>query len=123
MGNKENQSGNTRSNSWRPYYNKNNKKSSNGQATSGSNKPRLTRELKFHMHDSSQRKTSESYGKIKESIILKIQKTFTSSRLIVESISANKVHVFSVPELKESTKADAAKVLENRMLEMKWKED
>ena len=41
----------------------------------------------------------ESYGKIKESIILKIQKTFTSLRLIVESISANEVHVFSVPEL------------------------
>ena len=76
------------------------------------------------MHDLSQQKTSESYGKIKESIVLKIQKTFTSSRLIVQSISTNKAQVFSVPELKASLKVDAAeKALENRMLEMKWKVD
>ena len=83
LGNKENTSS---SNSRRPHFNKNKKTSSNGQATSGSNsnKPRLTRELKFHMHNSSQQKTSESYGKIKESIVLKIQKVFTSSILIVK---------------------------------------
>ena len=71
MGNKENVNS---SNSKRTYYNRNRKKSSNGQATSGgnSNKPRLTRELKFHMHDSYQRKTSESYGQIKKSLVLKI---------------------------------------------------
>ena len=123
MGNKENTNS---SNSRRSYFSKNKKTSSNGQATSGSNsnKPRLTRELKFHMHDSSQRKTSESYGKINESIVLKIQKTFTSSRLIAQSISTNVAQVFKSPELTASAKVDADnKALENRMLETKWKAD
>ena len=34
------------------------------------------REMKFQMHHSVQRKTSESFGTIRETIILKIQKTF-----------------------------------------------
>ena len=55
MCNMENQSGSTnKSNSNNKLYHRDNKKNSNGQANSGnSNKPRLTRELKFHMHDSS----------------------------------------------------------------------
>ena len=35
-------------------------------------------EMKFYMHNSAQRKSSESFGKIKEEIILKIQLTFES---------------------------------------------
>ena len=36
-------------------------------------KPTVTvRELKFHLHDSAKRKTSVSFGKIKEATVLKI---------------------------------------------------
>ena len=41
--------------------------------------------MKFHMHDSQARKTSESYEKIRKIIILKIQESFDESINIVES--------------------------------------
>ena len=56
----------------------------------------MTRELEFHLHDSSQHKTSESYGEIKEAKLLKVKKTFIIWILIVKSISTNKEHAFSV---------------------------
>ena len=40
------------------------------------NNPPKARELKFYLHDSAGRKQSESFGKIKEAIINKIQRMF-----------------------------------------------
>ena len=54
--------------------------------TSKNNNPPKIRELKFYLHDSAQRKTSESFNKIKEAIITKIQKTFEDSVDVVESL-------------------------------------
>ena len=50
-------------------------KSANGLSTSTSNKAKI-RELKFYIYDSAQRNTLESYGKIVDAIIQKIQRTF-----------------------------------------------
>ena len=47
------------------------RKKSSGAGTESVNKPKLKRELIFHMHDASQRKTSESFARIKESIVWK----------------------------------------------------
>ena len=61
MVNNENHTGSTNkyNSDKKPYY-RNNNKISNGQANSdNNNNPRLTRELKFHMYDSSQNKIGE----------------------------------------------------------------
>ena len=67
-----------------------------------SNKPTV-RELKFHLHDSTQRKSSESYGKIFDAIIVKIQKSFDDSLDIVTSIETKTKKTFE-----KTTPADAA---------------
>ena len=59
--------------------------SANGSSPDNSSKPKQ-RELKFYLHDSNQRKTSESYNKIVDTIITKIQRTFDDSLDIVSSI-------------------------------------
>ena len=54
-----------------------NKNTVNGNKNNDkNNNPPKTREFKFYLHDSVGRKQSESFGKIKEAIIIKIQKTF-----------------------------------------------
>ena len=57
--------------------------------SNGNEKPsKAVREYKFYLHDSTQRKSSESFGKIKESIIMKIQNTFVNPIAIAESLSS-----------------------------------
>ena len=51
-----------------------NSKTTNGTNTNKNNNPSKVREHKFYLHDSAQRKTSESFNKIKEAIVTKIQK-------------------------------------------------
>ena len=60
------------------------KSTSNG--ANKNNNPWKTREVKFHLHDSAQRKTSESFNKIVDAIVTRIQKTFEDSIDIVTSI-------------------------------------
>ena len=62
-------------NSRRPYYGAR-KKAITSKAGSQSNSSGC--ELRFHMHDSVHRKKAESYGKMKEAIVLRIQKTFNN---------------------------------------------
>ena len=104
----------------RPFYRK------RTNATDGNvSTPRAAvREMKFHMHDSAQRKTSESFGKIKEAIILKIQKTFKDSIDIAESIRNNVKKVFKATELTKSTKTDGdEKAMENMLFLEQFKID
>ena len=56
----------------KPFY----RKKGNGGAENNTAVTKKVKELKFYLHDSAARKASESFGKIKESIILKIHKTF-----------------------------------------------
>ena len=71
----------------------------NGTANNGkNNNPPKVREFKFYLHDSVQRKQSESYGKIKEAIITKIQKTFDDSVDLVTSLESKTKKVYSEPE-------------------------
>ena len=82
--------------------NSNNSKT-NGTINSGKNNnlPKI-REFKFYMHDSVQRKQSESFGKIKEAIITKIQKTFDDSVDLVTSLESKTKKVYSEPEAGEA---------------------
>ena len=74
------------------------------------------------MHDSDQQKTSDSFGRIKEAIVLKIQTTFKNPMKVAESITSMKLSRFKEPEFTVSVNTDAdAKNLENRMSEMKYK--
>ena len=82
--------------------NRNNNSSVPGNNSQNGNKPK-SREYKFHMHDDAQRKTSESFNKIKEAIVLKIQKTFDEPREVAGSIKKNIKKVFAEPELAELT--------------------
>ena len=46
------------------------------------------------MHNEQQRNTSNSFGKIKEAIVLKIKKTFDNCMHTVESISSGEIKLF-----------------------------
>ena len=87
----------------------------------------MKRELIFHMHDASQRKTSESFARIKESIVSEIEINFENSNHVAASIEDGNRKVFSEPTLQESTvdptvNAVNARLhaLQNRQQEMKW---
>ena len=113
--NRENSNSSNTRGSKKPYYR--NKKMTEYAA---SNKPRLIREMKFHMHDSQQWKASKSFHKIKESIVTKIKIIFESPSKVVESITSMRLSVLSEPTLTASTKTNAdEKELENKMLEIK----
>ena len=71
---------------------------SNGTITSKNNNLPKIREYKFYLHDSAQRKTSESFNKIKEAIITKIQKTFDDSIDVVESLEKKTKKVYEEPD-------------------------
>ena len=78
------------------------------------------------MHDSAARKTSESFGRIKESMILKIQMSFEDPIYLSESIISKKNKIFTKPEKSKSTLGDteevaAEKALENEMYLEEWK--
>ena len=75
---------------------KNSIPSTTGTAKTSDNKPK-TREFKFYLHDSAQRKQSENFNRIKEAIILKIQKTFNDPKRITESLVQMAKHVFTEP--------------------------
>ena len=60
------------------------------------------RELKFFMHDSQQRKNAESFEKIKNAILLRIQETFEDAMYITESLEKSKKRVFVKPEVRKS---------------------
>ena len=126
MGNKENSSattnasGSNKSNRKRPFYR-------NIMSTSDGNNAKPTvavRELKFHLHDSAKRKHSESFGKIKEAIVLKIQKSFDDPIAIAESISGNAKKLFKKTELQKSELDDPVmKAMENTLFMEEWKID
>ena len=85
------------------------------------NLPKM-RELKFYMHDSVQRKQSESFGKIKEAIITKIQKTFDDSVDLVASLENNVKKIYIEPVIDEAATigTDAQKARMDRLAEKKW---
>ena len=67
------------------------------------------------MHDSAQRKQSENYNRIKEAIILKIQKTFDDPERITESLVQMTKHTFTEPSpgTRSSTGSDAEQAWDN----------
>ena len=71
--------------------------------------------MKFHMHDASQRKTSESFERIKEYIFSDIMREFDNSKYVSASIENRVIKFFSESTLQESTVPR-----ENRQLEKKW---
>ena len=63
----------------RRRYTQRNKSDSNNLGNNQPNKDNKPkqREMVFHLHDSTQRKTSESFNKIVEATIIKIEKILT----------------------------------------------
>ena len=91
-----------------PFYRKWTSTTSTSNGNSSKPTKVAVREMKFHMHDSVQRKTSESFGKIRETIILKIQKKFDDPVDMIESIRNKNKKVFekTKPVISTSTEAD-----------------
>ena len=58
-------------------------------------KPKLMMEMKFHMHDTKQRKTSDSFERIKEKIVSEIKREFDKSNHVVTSIETGVIRNFS----------------------------
>ena len=76
------------------------------------------RKMIFHMHDSAQRKTLKSFGRIKEALILKIQKTFDDPIVLAQSISENTKKIFKKTEIQKSVSADPSTKLIGNMIYM-----
>ena len=116
--NKENKKNNNRR-----KFRRNFKKTKSLDSTNGQNDGKTKiKEYKFHMHDSAQRKTSESFGKIRDAIILKINKTFDAPLEVVESIRTGAKVTPSEPTLVRSTAGDPiVKAAEDTINLEKWK--
>ena len=101
MGSKENTPSSANSgNKNRRRFTRGKNNSSGTQNSNQNNKPKtVVQEMKFYMHDSAQRKSSESFGKIKEAIILKIQSTFESPVDIVKSLRDGTKKMFNKPTM------------------------
>ena len=83
-----------------------------------------SRKLKFHMHDSALRKNAESFGKVKEAIVLRIQKTFTNGRDLAECLQDGTEKVFNEPILQRAINEDAdTMAFQQKMFDMKWQVD
>ena len=78
---------------------KNSSQKSNGTSQASTANKSKTREYKFYLHDSAGRKTSESYNKILEAIILRIEKTFEQPIDVSDSIRAKTKKVYDEPEM------------------------
>ena len=116
--NKENKKNNNRRKFRRNFKKTKSSDSSNGQ---NDGKAKI-KEYKFHMHDSAQRKTSESFGKIRDAIILKINKTFDAPLEVVESIRTGAKIIPNEPTLVSLTAADPlVKQAEDALNLEKWK--
>ena len=78
------------------------------------------------MHDAQARKFSESFEKIKNAILLKIQESFEDSEYIIESLKKKSKKVIEKPDYKKYTSSltDAdEKAAENESLRAAWKID
>ena len=97
----QNQSGGSTNQKKRRFFRKsNNKPKSNGVENGSGQKVPAKREYKFHMHDAQARRSSESYEKIKNAIILKIQESFEDSKYVVESLKKKTKKVIAAPDHK-----------------------
>ena len=76
----------------KPFYRK--KGNGGGDNSNAAVTTKKIKEMKFYLHDSAARKSSESFGKIKESIILRIQKSFEEHIFLTESIISKTKKVF-----------------------------
>ena len=93
-----------------------------GTGTSASTRPKKVKELKFNLHDSVNRKSSESFGKIKEAIITRINLEFDNPIEIADSLKMGTKIVFVKPKLENSLSDDVdVKVQENLMFMEEYK--
>ena len=99
----------------------NSQKSASSPNPATNNEPKI-REFKFYLHDSAQRKSSESYNKIVDNIIIKIQKTFDQPIEIADSIKNKAKKVFTEPELADPVTDGSAEVQKRKdeMNMRKW---
>ena len=115
--------GKNRRNSRRLFYIKKGNGDNNNVVTKAE-----VKKMKFYLHDSAARKTSESFGRIKEAIILRIQKSFEDPIYLSESITRKKKKTFTKPEKTKSTLGDTAELeaekrAENETYLEEWKID
>ena len=93
-----------------------------GTGKSASTTPKMVKELKFNLHNSVQRKSSEYYGTIKEAIITKIHLDFDNPIEIAESLKVGTKIVFAKPKLESSISGDVnVKAQENLMFMEEYK--
>ena len=95
-----------------------NSKTSSSTNSKNNNPPKI-REYKFYLHDSAQRKTSESFNKIKEAIITKIQKMFDDSVGVVASLESKTKKVYAEPDVPDAATdgTEEAKARKDRISE------
>ena len=104
--------------------NASNSSSNSSSSTTNSSSKSKTKEYKFHMHDSNERRSAESFGKIKEAIVLKIQKTFDSPRDIVKTLRDKRKIVIAEPNPADPTgNTDQERERSYQQNIRKWQED
>ena len=92
------------------------------QNNNKNNNPPKVRELKFYLHDLVGRKQSESFGKIKDAIIIRIQKTFDSPVDLVTSLKSNTKKVYTEPVVDAAATDGTPEQMarKDRLAEKKW---
>ena len=114
MSTEENNTG-SNMNQRKPFYRPIDKSTS---GTSTSTRLKMVREVKFHLHHSMQRKSSEYFGKIKEAIITKINLEFDNPIEITESFRMGTENMFSKPVLQKGVGGDDEIKAEENMMFM-----
>ena len=93
-----------------------------GTGTSACTKTKFIREMRFHLHDSARRKSSESFRKIKEAIVNKVNSSFDNPIEIGESLKTGIKFVFEKPEIETNYDDEAGiRAQENLMFLEEYK--
>ena len=64
------------------------------------------------MHDSLKKKNGCTYGKVEDTVVLKIQVSFNNGKQVAQSIRFKTKSVFKQPELGKSSKSGDEKIRE-----------
>ena len=98
----------------RPFYRKS--QNENGETNNVVTTKKM-KEMKFYLHNSTARKTSESFGRIKESIVLKIHESFEDPIYLSESIISECKKIFTKTIKIKSTLGYTVDLVDEKALE------
>ena len=118
------QNANSRQSRYRGRRRGNNKPKTTNNSASSNTTVRKDKECKFYLHNSNERCSAESFNKIKDAIIVKIQKTFDSPRETIKILRDKAKQTFVEPQVAQPTGNSQQEIdRDYQHMTRKWKED